>query len=333
MKERYRKMMEQVALSDEAKARIAAELSGEKKAARRAPLRIVLAAACVCLALAVGALAVAGLPGVWLGEQESTVESSSYRVQAELGEWNIETMGQQLREDLAADSLRRTFDDRKSLEDYIGVSLIRSPLLEEAGIVEDLEESIEHGWDIRPELCVDPDARYVLTGTTMDGEEMSGTPEVLKVTAHRVVENAEVYLDARIVTDSADAQALQEGLMGEEFSPLPHIWSDFVRDENGYFVTDKKGRPKLEVIEYSTAEKTFDGIEHKMANGITATIVVVCDVEWDGSRGFQEYIGYFVSDGILYTIRPYAIYDPHQSFPMNDYDMLKVLKTVLDSFS
>ena len=47
---------------------------------------------------------------------------------------------------------------------------------------------------------------------------------------------------------------------------------------------------------------------------------------------YLEYMGYFIQDGILYSVKPYAVYDPNLSFPMNDYDCLTVLYEVLDLF-
>ena len=331
MKERYQNMMAQISLNEEARGRIADELAQGGRARRKVSSRPILAAACVCLALVGGAFAANGLYGVQVGRQQSSVEESSYRVQAEFGCWEIETMGEQLREDLKADSLQRSFADRESLEDYLGVFLIHSAALEESGIVEDLEVSIKYGWDVRPELTADPNVRYVLTGTTVDGEEMNGTPEVLKVTSHRVMENAEVFIDARIVTDRADPETVSGGLAGETFAPRKEIWVEFVRDEDGKILEDENG-PLTKIDYYTTAEKEFTAEEYEMANGLTATIITAADVLLDGSTSFREYFGYFISDGILYTVYPYAIYDPSLSFPMLDSDMLIVLETVLDSF-
>ena len=47
--------------------------------------------------------------------------------------------------------------------------------------------------------------------------------------------------------------------------------------------------------------------------------------------GFKEFIAYFVQDGILYSVRPYAVYDPDKTFPNINGDELKVLYQILDS--
>ena len=64
MKERYRKMMEQVSLDEEAKARLLERVTAGERKRHRAPLRTTLAAACVCLALVGGALAAEAVFGV-----------------------------------------------------------------------------------------------------------------------------------------------------------------------------------------------------------------------------------------------------------------------------
>lgn len=329
MKNYYQRMMEQVSLDETAKARMEEKISRGARTSRRVPLRPVLAAACVCMVLVGGAFAGSGISGVLVGRQQSSAEEASYRVQAELGQWKIGEMGQQLRADLTAGDLQKTFDDREDLEDYLGVSLAHSALLENAGIVENLADDFAYGWDLRPELLDAPDARYVLTG---DGAE--GEPEVLKVTAHRVVDNAEVFLDARIITEYASEAELENGLVGENFGPQMRLTVDFVYDENGEIQWDENGEAVLDINTYRSAERYFESSEYEMANGLTATIVVVADsMDEGGNMTGREYIGHFVSDGILYTVRPYAIYNPNMSFPMHDSDMLIVLKTVLDSFS
>ncbi len=332
MMKRYRAMMEQITLDEAAKSRILEQLCNDEQTTRRFPLRPILAAACLCLILIGGATAKT-LSDVWLEKQQSTTEHSSYRVQTGFRKWTMDSLSAQLRSALETGTLQRCFDTKAALENYLGIALIRSDQLEAAGIVEDLESSIEYGWDLRPELFASPNARYVLTGTTVDGTEMGGAPEVLKVTAHRVMKNTEVFLDARIVTEAADTERLKEGLLGENFHPLIHVHSEYLRDENGAIVRDELGRPTVTEVQYYTAEKKFQSSEYKMANGITATIVTATDVALDGSTGLREYAGYFIHDGILYSVRPYAIYDPSQSFPMRDSDMLSVLKAVLDSFA
>lgn len=337
MKERYRNMMEQVSLSDQAKAAFEQKLDNAhptKKGVR--VLRTALVAACVCLALVGGAFAAEHLAGVWLGQVESGEDHTAYQVQADFGQWKLDEMGRQMRADLECGELRRAFDDKAELEKYLGVKLAVSETLEQASIVDTLEQSIEHGWDLRPELEIDPDARYILSGMTMGNVEMTGEPQVLKVTTHRVVDNFEVFLDARIVTEHADPAQLAQGLLGEFFDAenlIDHRIVSF--DENGNAV--------YETIHYTSAEKVITSEPYVMANGTEAIIVTVETVErwiehqkesglpFEG-HGFCDYIGYFVQDGILYSVWPYAVYDPYVDHNyVNGYG-LTVLKTVLNSF-
>lgn len=325
MKERYRNMMEQVTLSEKAREAVTAKLEQGQKPKRRPSLvRAAVIAACVCLVLVGGALGAEHFSGVWTTGEESGTEQSSYRVNADLETRPLEELGEELQADLAAGTLRPTFDDRDSLEDYLGIELIHSTALENAGIVEDLETAFQYGFDLRPELAVDPNARYVLTGTTVDGEAADGIPEVLKVSAHRVMENSEVYIDARIITEQIDPEVLRQGLLGENFRPLSMVDSQVLFDE--------EGNAYWEITKYTSAEHEFTTTSYKMPNGIEATIVTATEVYRDGTLGAREYAGYFVCDGILYTVRPYAVDDPNQSFPMLDGDMLIVLERVLDTF-
>ena len=337
MKERYRNMMEQVSLSEQAKASFEKKLDNIRPAKTGIRvLRTALIAACACLVLVGGAFAAEHLAGVWLGQVESGEDHSSYQVQADFGQWKLDAMGQQLQEDLERGELRRTFDDKAELEEYLGAKLAVSETLEQASIVDTLEQSIEHGWDLRPELEVDPDARYVLSGMTMDNMETAGDPQVLKVTTHRVVDNFEVFLDARIVTEYADPAQLAQGLLGEFFDAENLIDHQIVSfDENGDAV--------YETIHYTSAEKVITSEPYVMANGTEAIIVTIETVErWIEQQkesglpfeghGFCDYIGYFVQDGILYSVWPYAIYDPYVDHNyVNGYE-LTVLKTVLNSF-
>ncbi len=336
MKGRYQSMMEQVTLSEGAKAAFKEKLNGVRPAKQGTRvLRTALIAACVCLLLVGGAFAAEHLAGVWLGQVESGKDHSSYQVKADFDRWKLEELGEQLQADLESGTLRRTFEDRSELEDYLGIGLIHSTALENAGIVEDLESAFQYGFNLRPELAIDPDARYVLTGTTVDGEITDGIPEVLKVSTHRVMENAQIYIDARIITEQVDPKVLEQGLLGEFFEAVPlmdHILS-----------LDEMGRPSWETIHYTSAEKIITSEPYVMGNGIEATIVTVETVErWVESQkeadwpfeghGSRDYIGYFVEDGVLYSVRPYGVDDPKQSFPNLDSDMLTVLMRVLDTF-
>lgn len=341
MKERYQNMMEQVKLSEAGRNAIAQRLTERTTRARKNPLQWGLAAASVCLVLMGGVFAAGQFAKVLVSEPQSGVDHSEYQVSVDLQEEEEKAFSTVLTNDFAHDTLQRAFADRTALEAYLGFGLIHSELLETAGINEHLERDFAYNWNLRPELAVAPDARYVLTATTYDGEEMRGVPEVLKISTHRVVENYTVYLDARIITGSMDGQI---DLLGEEFAPEPLIDHQLLVDENGYLILDENGEAIMQTTLYESAEKIFHSESYVMANGIEATIVTVetpdpslqraeeAGLPTEGS-GVCDYIGYFVYDGILYSIRPYGIYD--NTIPDNYVNgrELMILYHILDSFA
>lgn len=332
MKKEYQKMMEQVSLSDHAKNDILEQLEQKSPAKRKVrPLRVALIAACVCLALVGGAFAAGHLSGVWMGEQIVGEDSSSFRVEANLVQWKLDDLGEQLQSDLEQGTLRRSFQTRTELEEYLGIELIGHSVLETAPIVDTLEKDFQYNWTLRPELKIDPNARYVLSGMTTDNVEMEKAPQVVKVTTHRVVDNFEVYTDARLITEYASVEEIERGVLGEFFDDEPMIDSFLSFDENG--------EPVWEAVNYRSAEKIFTSEQYVTAGGLEATIVTVETVDrWverekESGRPFEghgarEYIGFFVHDGVLYTVRPWAIYDPYREYGHS----LQVLKTVLDGF-
>ena len=341
MKERYRNMMEQMKMSENGRIAIEDKLNATAKTNRYSPLRVGLAAACVCLVLMGGVFAAGQLAKVRMGSEQSGVEHSEYQVSVDLTQEDEKSFSEALVGDLERGTLQRAFVDRCELEEYLGFSLIRSEMLESAGINEHLERDFEYGWDLRPELAIAPDARYVLTATDFGGVEMTGFPDVLKISMHRVVENFTVYMDARILTGSVDGQI---DLIGEEFEPEPLLDHKLLVDENGCLVLDENGNAIMETIQYESAEKIFSYENYVMANGFEAVIVTIETpdpflerakeegIPTEGS-GFCDYIGYFVHDGILYSIRPYAIYD--NTIPGNYVNgrELTILKHILDSFA
>lgn len=304
-------------------------------------LRISLIAACVCLALAVTGFAVAEHLGrVDMIRQQSSDSSASYSVRAELQQYELSELGAELQADLAAGTLRRVFNDKAELEAYLGIDLADAPELEAADIVGDLAEAFEYGFYLRPELAVDTTARYILSVTTLDGTEAT-EPQVLKISCHRVVDNTEVYMDARIVLGNVSMEELEQGLLGENFMPEPRMTHEWVKDENGEQVYDESGQPVVNTTQYRSADRAFTSSAYTMANGLEATVITAESIEpgWSGdpgalsgSSGAREYAGYFVHGGILYTVRPYAIDDPALDFPMLDSDSLIVLEHVLDMF-
>lgn len=340
MKEQYNRMISQMELSGQARRTILAE---RRPARRKRPLRLALAAACVGVLLLGTVMAGQQLLGVELGENSSGEASSSYRVEAQLYRRPIAEFSPQLQADMDAGTIRQVFDDRAELEEYLGISLIRASALEGAPLVSRLWEDIRlWNWDLRPELGIDPGARYILTGTDLEGNPMARDPEVLKVTIHRVMENSQVFLDARIVTEHADPEKAAAGLPGEKFAPEKLLDHQLLVDEEGNLLLDESGQSQVEVTEYVSAKKSFSSDSYAMDNGDTAAVITIETIErWmEGKEegkdyfggGFTEYVGYFVHGGILYTVYPYAIEDPAHPYPVNDYDMEKVLKTVLDTF-
>lgn len=355
MKERYRTMMEQMELSENIRTAIEESLAKNSKVRRNNFLRIALAAACICLILTGGVFAAGQLARVFISQSQSSEEHSEFHVSIDPLLYDKNALQQQpdkqfstsgcfsdkLTNDLENDTLQRAFMDRAELEEYLGFSLIHSETLESASINEHLEQDFAYNWNLRPELAVAPDARYVLTATTYDNAEMTGFPEVLKITMHRVVENFEVYMDARIVTGSVDGQI---ELIGEEFEPEPLLDHKLLVDENGYLILDEHGNAIMETVQYESAEKIFSYESYVMANGLEAIIVTIetpdptlerakeAGIHTEG-HGFRDYIGYFVHNDILYSIMPYAIYD--NTIPGNYVNgtELTILKHILDSFA
>ncbi len=338
MMEQYKNMMEQMKLSEHSRSAIEQKLAKHTKTRKVDPLRMGLTAACVCIILIGGVFAAGRIAGVEMNDPQSGVDHSEYNVSVDLTQ-EERTFSDQLVIDLNRDTLQRAFMARDELENYLGFPLIHNELLESAPINGHLEQDFAHNWNLRPELAVAPDARYVLTGMSYDGTEMSGFPEVLKVSTHRVVENFTVYIDARVITGSVDGEI---DLMGEEFEPEPMLDHKLLVDENGYLILDEDGNAIMETTQYKSAEKIFYSETYLMANGIRATIVTIETVEpWVLEQrekgynvmGFCEYIAYFVHDGVLYSVMPYAIYD--NTIPGNYVNghELTILYQVLDSFA
>ena len=341
MKERYRSMMEQMKLSENSHTAIERKLADKAKSEKNDPLRLGLAAACVCLILMGGVYAAGQLARVLVTEPQSGEDHSEYHVSVDLTGEEEKSFSKEIVADLENGTLQRAFMDRTELEEYLGFSLIHSEMLGNASSNEHLERDFENGWQLRPELAIAPDARYVLTGMSYDGAEMEGFPEVLKISMHRVVENFTVYIDARIITGSVDGEI---DLMGEKFEPEPLLDHKLLVDEYGYLILDEDGNAIMETIQYESAEKVFSSESYLMANGIEATIVTIetrnffleraeeAGIPAEGS-GFCDYIGYFVHDGVLYSVMPYGIYD--NTIPDNYVNGhgLTILKHVLDSFA
>ncbi len=300
---------------------------------RRVPLRAAAIAACLCVAVMGTALATEiVIPRIT--EAVSGQEHSAYYVGSGLERKAMNDLGDGLNGDLAAGTLRRVWDDRAALEDYLGTSLLSGPELQGAGMIENLEEDISYGWNNDSTLVEFPDARYVLTGLTLDGQPAGNAPEQLKIAAHRVVKNAEVTIRAQIITEHADPAQLEKGLLGMEYLPVHSLLN--------YVVYDDQGNRTWVTEHITTAEQKFTIDSYEMACGIPAIIVTAEDTVMDSHpnadkavnplRGFRSYVGHFIYDGVLYTVFPDAVYDPDLSYPSEDSDMLDVLKYVLNCF-
>lgn len=281
-----------------------------------------------------------------MANEQSSDASASYSVRAVLRQYELSELGAQLQSDLAAGTLRRVFNDKSELEAYLGLELADASELEAAGIVGDLAEAFEYGFYLRPELAADTTARYILSATGLDGTETTAEPQILKISCHRVVDNTEIYIDARIVLGNVSMEELEEGLLGENFKPESRVSAEVAREGNGQSVSpqinDEFGEIVVNTTHYKSADRAFTSDFYAMANGLEATVITAENIEsgWSGdgdalpgSNAHREYAGCFVHDGLLYTVRPYAIYDTALDFPMHDSDCLIVLQHVLDMFS
>lgn len=290
-------------------------------------------AVCLCVILPITALGIEKmLPRVKLGTQSVTNQLSSYNAVADLVPWSVDQFSSTLQNDLHAGTLQQTFHDKDSLNNYLGFDLSQNRELENAELVADLDAAFAYGFTLRPQLALDTSARYILTACDLEGNQAGLSPDVLKISAHRVFMNTEVYLDAWIILDSTAQEALENGILGENFLPVSGFNMEMVYDENGNFVRDSKGVPVVTLLPFTSCDYEFDESSYTMANGNVATVITSRFKEPDGSYGISEYMGYFVQDGILYSVRPYAIYNPEESFPNLDSDNLVVLREVLDTF-
>ena len=322
MKQHYKHMMDQFTLPESGLDAFLAQPKPKKRPVH--VLRTAIIAACVCALLLGAAVAATHMNRVSITNVQSSVNSAGYQVEVTLGQYRMKDLGKGLRTDLQDNSLLHSFTSQKQLERYLGLQLIDSAALEQAELVGSLEEAFAYGFDLYPELAYNFSAPYILIGSSLDGTEMHQDPEQLQVTWHRVVHNTEVYMTAKIITEHADPADLAAGLPGEAYEPIHRYDMQLVPDEFGNL--------QAELIEYESAAHEFRTSTYQMKNGLVATIVTSEEVDQDGSYGFTEYIGYFVKDGILYSVKPYAIYDPYQDSPMNDTDALIVLKEVLNLF-
>ncbi|MBQ7011354.1 MAG: hypothetical protein IJN63_06575 [Clostridia bacterium] len=324
MKDKYLSIMSKQKLSPEARERIEDKL-GTERVARMGmrPLRVAAVALCIAMLLAAGTVTAAEmLKAPSLTDGTTGEDESSFKVKAEVELFELKNELAALVADAEKAKLRTSFASKAELEEYLGTKLVDCPVLDDAGIVEDLEESFKWGFDIYPPLEKDADARYVLSMYDGNGEECTDAPHVIKITYHRVVQNEEVYVEASIFTELYDTAKLEEGVITQTFGPESYIISNVYVDDEGNIQYDAKN--------FYDAKYKFTTAEYEMKNGNTA-MIVTAEKDMGVDPGHKEYIAYFVQDGILYSVRPYAIYDPSKDFPNLNEDSLIPMYAILDS--
>lgn len=273
----------------------AAAPAGRRRLPRRA--RVGLIAACLCLVLAGTVWALEAVLGVRLGQTRSGYDDSGYSVQGEFQQFDLTQFGQALQDDLARGELQWAHDSWQSAADYVGLPLLYSQLLDEA------------------EDAPGMNARYVVDGSlSVDQErrdlEAQGQPEQIRVAFSRVVDNVDVLIYIHLYTEYADGEQLAQGVPGMAWNG-PRTW----------YRTDGKGNCIM--TGKSGVEMEFRTEGYQMANGETATIVTA-----QALHGAEEYIGYFVHDGVLYEVQPVALAEEINVVP----DFRKLTQRILDSF-
>lgn len=268
MKSSYRHMMGQIALDEQARGRIAARLETAAKAPRRhvRPLRAVLLAACVCLALAGSVFAAQTFFGVefW----GANANRSSYKVSAGgLTSFTREAFGRQMAEDIrtAPDpdcTVYQAFGTWEELEAYMGVPLAYNPMLEEAALLRyptdenDLSEGYE--WYDGEDLGGRPLYRYDMLIRRVSGELLDGFIE-----AHSELDGVDIVQDVEF--------------FGEDNVPATSFGM---------------------VLTYG-GENDFRPEKYTMENGCEAQLVYR-DAASDGTDLNCD--AFFVSDGMLYHL-------------------------------
>lgn len=325
MESKYKSMMYKYALSDEARTRIENALN-EKTAHSSVgykPFRVAVISACVALLLvgcAVAAVEIFGRPEVI--QEQTGEDSSSYQVSAEVKFFKFEEELASLYTAVEKGDIRTSFESKAELEQYLGLVLMDSSLLESAGIVEDLEKCFDWGFYLYPVLEKDTNARFVVS--ILDGDRVESTedPQIITVTSHRVVRNMRWFIEANIFTELYDAEKLGEGLLTDSYKPSSYLITTFILDENGEMTAFSEN--------HYDALYTFTTAEYEMKNGNTALIVTAEKYIGEGSS-FKEFIGYFVQGGVLYSVRTDGIYDPTIEGNYVNGDEIYVLYEILDS--
>ncbi len=325
MKSYIKNAVGRLELSSTAKARIKracqdASESNERqyiKTARRG-VRVAVLAACFCIFASVSAIAISELyPRI--SQEISGKDYSAYHITGDsIVCHDLSNFSSELTADLESAGIQRVFGARSELEEYIGIKLINSPALESAGIIEDLRESIKYNWNIDSAIIEYPDARYVLSAITEDGESVL-SPSEIKISAHRVFLNSEIILTAHILTEFSESSD-SNSILGMQFSPTAQMThTPLMPDGNGGFTCQTE--------HFRSAEHEFETSTYTMKCGIEATVVTATD-----AGGAKDYFGHFIYNGVLYSVYPSAIYEPSQSYPNHNTDSYDILLYVLDTF-
>ena len=269
--------------------------AGQRRPGARA-LRIGLAAACLCVLLTVGVWAAETIFGVRLGQVESGEDYATYTLAAEVERFAMSRFSPELQADLADGALVHLWDDWQSVQEYVGIPLLYSELL-----------------DTAEEECV-VNAPYAVDGSlSLDRErtdlEQVGRPEDLRVVFGRVVDNVAVGVYIHLYTEYASEEELAGGIPGVQWGP----YGRYVIDGNG-------DRIPMGQVFY---EKTFSTEDYQTAEGLQATILTARE-----SNGSEEYIGYLLHEGVLYSVHALCLMDGDGPAP----DFRAVTEEVLDSF-
>ena len=268
-----------------------------RPAKRRSRLgRVVLIAACLCLALTGTVLAVEKIFGVRLGWIEQSLNHSAYSVQAEVKQFDMTQFSRELQQDLEKGALDWAWDDWQSMQEYVGVPLLYSELLDQA----------EMGLSIRARYAVD--GRLSLDRERTDLEQL-GRPEQIQVMFSRVVDHAVVDIWAQMFTEYADEEALAQGIPGSAWGPTTR------------YIDDGKGNRLWEQKVFDRKSFSLDSYETK--NGIQGAILTARE-----DNGSEEYVGYLVHNGVLYFVRAHGVMPDYEEVP----DLRRLTEEILDSF-
>lgn len=324
MENEYKRMMEKITLSPEASAQIEKALKGKtvRQNSLHKPLRVAVAFSCaVFLLVGCAVIAAEYFKAPEITDETIGEGASSFAVTADVNLFDLASDLPKVNEAIQKEALPTSFDSKEELESYLGIALVDWPALEQCGIVETLEKSFEYGFYLYPALRTDPNARYVLTLWDKNGQICRSSPHRITVTSHRVYENMEVYVQAAIYTNAFDLSKLEQGILTEYFPPTSYIISTLVPDGKGGFRYD---------TEYCyDALYDFTTETYQMKNGNSALIVTAEKYLGDDTPA-KDYMAYFVQDGILYTVRPWGIFDPQIEDSYSGQRSLSILYKLLD---